>query len=70
MKWCPYCGAELKRGATECLECEKSLGGKQDIGERKAFSSRDAYEKKTIPVWLFVVIVGIFIFGLVLIFVR
>lgn len=66
MQRCPWCGAEMKRGADECTACDKSKGGNQD--EREPLISRDVYENTRVPVWLFVVIVGIFLVGLVLIF--
>ena len=70
MKRCPWCGAELKRGVSTCPSCEKTVGGKQAAEERSALSSRDAYEKKTVPIWLFVVIVAFFLFVFVLMFVN
>lgn len=70
MRWCPYCAAEIKRGAMECPGCGKKVGNSQSDQEQKAgLTSRDAYEKKVVPVWLFILIVAFFVFMLALIFV-
>ncbi len=70
MQRCPFCGAPRKRGEAECTECGKSAAGQTGVRDKAALTSRDAYNKRNIPVWLFVVIVGIFLFGLILIFIR
>ena len=67
MKRCPWCGAEMKHGSNACSACDKGSAAKED---RDALISRDAFEKKTIPTWLFAIIVGIFLIGLALIFIR
>lgn len=67
MKRCPWCGAEMKHGSDACNACDKAPAGKED---RDALISREAFENKRIPTWLFLVIVGIFLVGLALIFIR
>ena len=57
----------MKHGSQACTACDKAPAGKED---RDALISREAFEKKTIPTWLFAVIVGIFLIGLALIFIR
>ena len=69
MSRCPYCGAEVRRGVDQCPGCERKIGANHDKEEaRHGLTSRDTYEKKTVPVWLFVAIVALFLSGLALIF--
>ncbi len=69
---CPYCAENIDHLAATCPECGKAVKTKQGDSvedEQHGLTSRAAYEKKMIPLWLFVLIVGIFVLGIVLLFV-
>ncbi len=70
MKRCPYCGGEIKPGAGQCPHCDRQFGQNKDEQEEKAsLSSMDAYQR-TVPTWIFVVVVLLAVIGLVLVFVT
>ena len=67
---CPYCGGEIKPGTGACPHCERYLGkNKHEADEKASLSSLDAYER-TIPTWVFVIVVLLAVVGLVLVFVT
>ena len=68
MKRCPYCAAEVKLSAAECPSCGKAIGGKKTQDDRPGFTNLDTYEKKVVPWWLFVIVVGISLLTFALMF--
>ena len=67
MKRCPYCGGEIKPGAAECPHCERKFGEKKEDSQKASLSSMDAYQR-TIPAWVFYVVVALALIGLLLVF--
>lgn len=68
MKYCPFCGADIKHSATSCESCGKTVGSKPEQKEKGGLTSRDAYERTVIPWWICAIVVGIFLFIFALIF--
>ena len=70
MKFCPYCGAQLKHSASECPGCGKRIGQPDEpSGNKPGMANLDAYGR-TIPTWLFVAVVLVAVLALVLVFVN
>jgi hypothetical protein len=53
-----------------CPDCDPSRGRGSASRDKPSLTSRDAFEQKRVPVWVFLVITGLFLFALLLIFIR
>ncbi|MDG1875477.1 MAG: hypothetical protein P8J27_16315 [Mariniblastus sp.] len=68
-KQCRFCGGKITSDAYDCEHCGKALR-KRTEPEASGLTNINSWKNKSVPSWVMYLVVGFFLFCLILLFVK